>query len=77
VKGFLAAVTLAASLMFNVLPADAATFVQQPDPTAELIGTEVLLQAGLDRQTPKENGLAALVAECNRAARRAILSGRT
>lgn len=37
--------------------------LQQPDATAELTGTEVLLQAGLDRQSAKQNGLAALVAE--------------
>jgi predicted Zn-dependent peptidase len=64
VRKILAAAIFAASLMLNALPAHAATFVQQPDATAELIGTEVLLQAGLDRQTPKQNGLAALVAEC-------------
>jgi predicted Zn-dependent peptidase len=51
-------------IFFAAVPAHAATLVQQPDPTAELIGTELLLQAGLDRQTPKQNGLAALVAEC-------------
>jgi predicted Zn-dependent peptidase len=39
------------------------TVVQQPDGHAELVGTEVLLQAGLDRQTQSQNGLAALVAE--------------
>jgi predicted Zn-dependent peptidase len=46
------------------LPAPAGvTLVEQPDPAADLVGTEVLLQAGLDRQTPRQNGLAALVAE--------------
>src|SRR5579862_561022 len=44
-------------------PSRAATVVQQPDASAELIGTEVLVQAGLDRQTVRQNGLAALVAE--------------
>lgn len=45
------------------MPARASSIVQQPDAAADLIGTEVLIQAGLDRQTSKENGLAALVAE--------------
>jgi predicted Zn-dependent peptidase len=39
------------------------TVVQQPDAHAELVGTEVLLLAGIDRQTQSQNGLAALVAE--------------
>ncbi len=39
------------------------TVVQQPDPSAQLVGTELLLQAGLDRQSPAQNGLAALTAE--------------
>ncbi len=60
----LAALLLAATLLFDAHVARAATVVQQPDPTAELVGTEILVQAGLDRQTPKQNGLAALVAEC-------------
>lgn len=46
------------------IPAQAVTLVQQPDSSADLIGTEVLLQAGLDRQTTAQNGLASLVAEC-------------
>jgi predicted Zn-dependent peptidase len=37
--------------------------VEQPDTTAELTGTEVVLQAGRDRQTAKQDGLAALVAQ--------------
>lgn len=37
--------------------------VQQPDPSADLVGTEIVLQAGLDRQSAKQNGLAALVAQ--------------
>jgi predicted Zn-dependent peptidase len=40
-----------------------ATVVVQPVPAADLVGTEVVLQAGLDRQSPRQNGLAALVAE--------------
>ncbi len=39
------------------------TVVEQPDAGADLVGVEVLLQAGLDRQTPRQNGLAALVAQ--------------
>lgn len=47
------------------LPAFAAgpVVLEQPDSSAELTGAEVLLQAGLDRQTSKQNGLAALVAQ--------------
>ncbi|HZT11666.1 MAG TPA: hypothetical protein VFA29_02620 [Candidatus Baltobacteraceae bacterium] len=40
-----------------------AAVVEQPDASAEIVGTELLLPAGLDRQTPRQNGLAALVAE--------------
>jgi predicted Zn-dependent peptidase len=40
-----------------------ATVVVQPVPAADLVGTELVLQAGLDRQSPRQNGLAALVAE--------------
>jgi predicted Zn-dependent peptidase len=57
-------VLVVALALFGAQPARAATVVQQADPAAELVGTEVLLQAGLDRQTPKQNGLAALVAQC-------------
>lgn len=39
------------------------TIVQQPDARSALVGVEMVLRAGLDRQTMKENGLAALVAE--------------
>jgi zinc protease len=39
------------------------TLVEQPDATSDLVGVEVLLQAGLDREAPNQNGLAALVAE--------------
>lgn len=45
------------------VPAGATSVVEQPDVTAEVIGTQVLLQAGLDRQTAGQNGLASLVAE--------------
>jgi len=37
--------------------------VRQDDPAADLIGTQMRIPAGLDRQTPNQNGLAALVAE--------------
>ncbi|MDP9111701.1 MAG: hypothetical protein M3M96_08725 [Candidatus Eremiobacteraeota bacterium] len=36
----------------------------QNDPTTQLIGTELFVPAGLDRQSSSQNGLAALVAEC-------------
>lgn len=71
-KRFAACALLLALTGFGAVPAYAAppssasggvTVVQQPDPGADLIGTEVLLQAGLDRQTQSQNGLAALVAE--------------
>jgi predicted Zn-dependent peptidase len=42
---------------------DGATIVAQPDSTASLVGVAVVVRAGLDRQTMKQNGLAALVAE--------------
>lgn len=58
------ALTLVSLVLFNAHAAGAATVIQQPDATAELAGTEILLQAGLDRETPKQNGLAALVAQC-------------
>ncbi len=40
-----------------------ATIVRQADSAASLIGVAMVVRAGLDRQTLKENGLAALVAE--------------
>lgn len=52
------------ALLFGAaLPASALTIVRQPDPAANLVGTEVVLRAGLDRQTPAQNGLSALVAQ--------------
>ncbi len=39
------------------------TVVRQSDSGADLAGAELLLQAGLDRQSPRQNGLAALVAQ--------------
>ncbi|MBV8720703.1 MAG: insulinase family protein [Candidatus Eremiobacteraeota bacterium] len=41
-----------------------AIVITQPDETSTLSGIELFVRAGLDRQTPHENGLAALVAEC-------------
>lgn len=58
-----AAAVLCCAFVFAALPARSATLVEQPDPTSQLVGTEVLLRAGVDRQTPKQSGLAALVAE--------------
>lgn len=37
--------------------------VQRPDPQAHIAGTQVVLQAGLDRERQNQNGLAALVAQ--------------
>ncbi len=37
--------------------------VRQDDPAADLIGTQVRISAGLDRQSAAQNGLAALVAQ--------------
>ncbi len=56
---------LLATLLLAASPARGAgpLVVQQPDATAQLVGTELLLQGGLDRQTSRQNGLAALVAE--------------
>lgn len=39
------------------------TIVRQSDPVLGLTGTEITIQAGLDRETAAQNGLAALVAE--------------
>lgn len=62
----LAGLLFALILSLGALPARAAgpVIVEQPNAGGELAGTEVLLQAGLDRQSPKQNGLAALVAQC-------------
>jgi predicted Zn-dependent peptidase len=54
---------LCAFLLIGAAPASGVTFVQQPDEASKLVGTEVLLQAGLDRQLPTQNGLAALAAQ--------------
>jgi predicted Zn-dependent peptidase len=39
------------------------TIVQQSDSAASLVGVAIVVRAGLDRQTMKQNGLAALVAQ--------------
>lgn len=48
---------------FSVTRASGAATVRQDDPAADLIGTQLRVPAGLDRQTPAQNGLAALVAQ--------------
>ncbi|HET9393155.1 MAG TPA: hypothetical protein VFO29_06535 [Candidatus Rubrimentiphilum sp.] len=55
--------TARASATFSVSNSIGWTLVRQDDPAADLIGTQVRVLAGLDRQTPSQNGLAALVAE--------------
>lgn len=47
----------------SVVRDGAVTILEQNDPTSALVGTTFFLQAGRDRQTPSQNGLAALVAE--------------
>ena len=42
---------------------DGVAIVRQSDPQAALVGVEVVIPAGLDRQTLRQNGLAALVAQ--------------
>ncbi len=39
------------------------TLIKQNDPSSDLIGVQLFLTAGLDRQTPAENGVAALTAQ--------------
>lgn len=47
----------------SVESAGDATIVRQPDAAASLAGVAFVVRAGLDRETMKENGLAALVAQ--------------
>jgi predicted Zn-dependent peptidase len=47
----------------SVEVANGATIVSQPDGSASLVGVAFVVRAGLDRQTMKQNGLAALVAQ--------------
>ncbi|MBV8147638.1 MAG: hypothetical protein JO092_00940, partial [Candidatus Eremiobacteraeota bacterium] len=42
---------------------DGSTIVRQPDDHVSLVGVALVVRSGLDRQTIKQNGLAALVAE--------------
>ncbi len=42
---------------------DGSTIVSQPDPRASLVGVAIVIPAGLDRQTMKQSGLAALAAQ--------------
>lgn len=61
---FRAVLALAAFALASIaLPSGATGLVQQPDPAADVVGTEIVLQAGLDRQTTAQNGLASLVAQ--------------
>ena len=39
------------------------TFIRQQDAASSLVGVDVIVRAGLDRQTLRQNGLAALVAQ--------------
>ncbi len=41
-----------------------AKIVQQDDSASGLTGIQVFIRAGLDRQTPAQNGISAIVAEC-------------
>jgi predicted Zn-dependent peptidase len=61
----LGACALVVLLACSVFTARAASVnvVEQPDPSADLTGTELVLQAGRDRQNAKQDGLAALVAQ--------------
>ncbi|MGA8098939.1 MAG: insulinase family protein [Candidatus Cybelea sp.] len=47
----------------SVEVANGATIVSQSDSSASLVGVAFVVRAGLDRQTMKQNGLAALVAQ--------------
>ncbi|MDQ2680251.1 MAG: hypothetical protein M3Y21_04395 [Candidatus Eremiobacteraeota bacterium] len=47
----------------SVQKVGAVTVVRQNDPQSTLDGVQLFVKAGLDRQTPAENGLAALTAE--------------
>ena len=64
----IAALPLAAPAAAAVQPpslqsSGGATIVSQADASAALVGVALVVRAGLDRQTMRENGLAALVAE--------------
>lgn len=57
-----AALILAAAVCCGAAPAGV-TAVQQADALSGIAGVQVFLQAGVDRETPAQNGLAALVAQ--------------
>ncbi len=65
----LAAATPATVRSSDELPApivenlNTTTIVRQSDPRSSLVGVVIVVRAGLDRQTMKQNGLAALVAQ--------------
>lgn len=68
---FLTALTSSAALASSPHPLDpklstysSAKIVQQNDPASSLTGLHLFVRAGLDRQTPAQSGIAALVAEC-------------
>jgi predicted Zn-dependent peptidase len=52
-----------AAATFTVARVAGTSIVRQDDPAADLIGTQVRIAAGLDRQSAMQNGLAALVAQ--------------
>jgi predicted Zn-dependent peptidase len=55
--------TLAQSSQTAIQQQDGVTIVRQNDSQAALVGVELVVHAGLDRQTVRQNGLAALVAQ--------------
>lgn len=52
-----------AAANFSVTRVSGGSVVRQDDPVSDLIGTQMRISAGLDRQSSSQNGLAALVAE--------------
>ena len=71
IAAFVAIASLAPSCAFasgeppapTVERRDGSTIVRQPDPRSALVGIAIVVSAGLNRQTMKQNGLAALVAQ--------------
>ncbi len=59
----LSTATARAAASIGVARIAGTAIVRQADPSADLVGTQVRIAAGLDRQSPGQNGLAALVAE--------------
>ncbi|HXM05870.1 MAG TPA: insulinase family protein, partial [Candidatus Acidoferrum sp.] len=55
--------TLAQGSQTAIQQQDGVTIVRQNDSQAALVGVELVVHAGLDRQTVRQNGLAALVAQ--------------